>query len=967
MTSNKGHVQVLRNIAWHSSEKALRMLIGFLVGLWLARYLGPEQFGRFNYITAWLGMFGAIAWLGVGDTMMRDMVRDRADEDRIMGSAFMIRLCGSLLAIALMLAAARPLGGFNETDFMLLAILCVGVPFAETTGGIWIWFASHTNIGPAVLGKNISIIIGALLRVGVIVAGAGLIGLMTVLTLESVLYWMCLVGAYWWYGERFSHWRFDTRHAWRMLLTGLPIILNTLVASLNAGVDQVMLGRLTSMTEVGVYAAAMRFSGIWWVVPPMIVQSLASRYIYPKDLGEQLQSNVARIIAGMALLSLIPCVFISAIGPEMISMLLGDQYLGASSVLMIHIWMAVLIFIDAPVNQYLLATYRQSQLVVKSVVLLLFNFGLALFLVPRYGAPGAAVATLIAQTATVLVLPMLYPPLRDVFGIYRLAINEVRPLLAGIYSIAINKTRRFRASCTGLMSIGSQRWRSMGLGAAPRNYASGHAKISNLALISGLGICAVLMGLLAVTANPVMIGLGVCLVLGPVLLIMPELTIWLILVIGFLLGVLSAGALSKVTWGVSLLSMLLLIPSLTNILWSKQRRAPGFMLIALLFLVYAVGVSIVQCYSLVEFVAGFKRYFQSFGLMMALTMIAFTPQNYVRWRQFLMAVALLQFPFALYELVVLVPLRGGLSLSSYTTDVVAGTFGANLEGGSPNSVMVIYLFIALSFLSARWRAGLISSKIFYPLAFICLLPLGMGETKIAVIMLPLVGLILLKDDLISAPLRFLPAIIMLALLTMLLGYLYVVIIMHSSLDQVVAATLRYNVGDQGYSGEAGSLNRWTAITFWAQHNWHDLLGFIIGNGLGSSYTSLNNLAGHLGLKYLNYGIDLTAASTLLWDTGLIGFMMFVSIFIAAWGAAGKLRRSVSDPTVRADALAIQMAISLFLLDVVYSASSVNLVSMELIYAIVLGYLGYLMNYHGLLGRQRCPVSSSKQTSVKLNA
>jgi polysaccharide transporter, PST family len=138
---------------------------------------------------------------------------------------------------------------------------------------------------------------------------------------------------------------------------------------------------------------------------------------------------VARIIAGMALLSLIPCVLFSAMGSGVVSLILGKQYLGAGSVLMIHIWIAVLVFIDAPVCQYLLATHRQRQLVVKSVVLLLLNFGLALALVPHYGPQGAATATLMAQAATVLVLPTLYPPLRDLRSIYRHAIIEAPRLL----------------------------------------------------------------------------------------------------------------------------------------------------------------------------------------------------------------------------------------------------------------------------------------------------------------------------------------------------------------------------------------------------------------------------------------------------------------------------------------------------------------------------------------------------------
>jgi len=465
-----------------------------------------------------------------------------------------------------------------------------------------------------------------------------------------------------------------------------------------------------------------------------------------------------------------------------------------------------------------------------------------------------------------------------------------------------------------------------------------------------VGLMAMFFGLLAVSANPIMIGLGMGIVFGPLLLLLPELTIWLILVIGLLLGILSASPqFGKVTWIVSILSMLLLLPSLINMLWSKHRQMPGFMLIALIFLFYSVTVSIIQWHSLGEFIAGFKRYFQTFGLMLALTMIAFSDQSYVRWRRFLMVVALLQFPFALYELLVLVPKRA--SSMSDATDIIAGTFGANLQGGSPNSVMVIYLFIALAFLVARWRAGLIDSKIFYAFAFICLLPLGMGETKIAVVMLPLVGLVLVRKDLIMSPIRYLPSILVIALLTSLLGYLYVTVMMKSSLSEVIEASMRYNIGNQGYS-QKQILNRMTSFTFWfQQQSWDNPLSFLLGNGLGSSYTSAGAMSGHLGLKFQHFGINLTAVSTVLWDTGLFGFFLLSSIFIAAWFAADRLGNSVSDPGVKADALAIQAAIALFALSLIYSDSIVNLVSMELIYAIVLGYLGYLLNRHGLVGKR----------------
>lgn len=476
---------------------------------------------------------------------------------------------------------------------------------------------------------------------------------------------------------------------------------------------------------------------------------------------------------------------------------------------------------------------------------------------------------------------------------------------------------------------------------------SGFLNFPALLVFLGMGLCAIFFGLLAVTANPVMISLGVGLIGGVILLFMPRVTVWLVLGLGLVMGVLSLiPGLDKLPWMVSMLSLLLLVPAAANLFEHRRHKLPAFVWIALLFLACSLLVTLLRWYSFGEFIAGFKRYFQMYGLMLALATLAFTPKDFVRWRKLMLGVALLQFPFALYQLLVLVPQRGGLALSSYTTDVVAGTFGANMHGGSPGIVMVIFLFVVIAFLTARWRAGLIASKYFLPLAMVCLLPIGLGETKVAVIMLPLVGLVLLRNDIARAPMRYLPAAFMLALLAAVLGYLYVAVMMDSSLEEAFASTIRYNFGDQGYS-QSQILNRFTSLTFWwSRQGLDDPVGLLLGNGLGSSYTALNALAGHVGVRYLGYGINLTAASTLLWDTGLFGLLLFIGIFSSAWAAANRLRRQAADPAVQADALAIQAAIALFLISVVYSDVIVNLPMMEVIYAAVLGYLAYLLREHG---------------------
>ena len=72
------------------------MLAGLLVGIWVARYLGPAQFGLFSYAVAFAALFSSIAKLGLDSIMVRDLVREPAQRDIYMGTAFWLKLAGSL-------------------------------------------------------------------------------------------------------------------------------------------------------------------------------------------------------------------------------------------------------------------------------------------------------------------------------------------------------------------------------------------------------------------------------------------------------------------------------------------------------------------------------------------------------------------------------------------------------------------------------------------------------------------------------------------------------------------------------------------------------------------------------------------------------------------------------------------------------------------------------------------------------
>lgn len=465
-------------------------------------------------------------------------------------------------------------------------------------------------------------------------------------------------------------------------------------------------------------------------------------------------------------------------------------------------------------------------------------------------------------------------------------------------------------------------------------------------------VLAVFLGLIAVTANTILVALAAGLLIGVLMLAMPIWSIWLILTTGLLIvGLLPLWLdflATKTVWMVSVLGFLLFLSATYKLLTTPglARTTPAFIWVAVAFFVFVVINSIAQWYSAGEFLGGIKRYFQVWGLMFAMAWLVADRNQFRRWKVFLLIAALAQLPFAIYELLVMVPKREMLVMSLpglVPIDVVAGTFGASLYTGGANAEMATFLIIVFTFLLAHSREKTLPRKYLILLTLPVLAPLFLGDTKVVLILLPLMFLVLYRRELITRPHYGVLGLIVGGLLTFAAGYAYLTL-SKKGLDDFVAATLKYNVYEQGHGGYA--LNRTTVLSFWAEQQGANApVSFVFGNGLGSTQASATLVPGHVAQRYRGYGIGLTATSTLLWETGVFGFGMFIAVLALAWRCAGRLRQYSDDPAVRADASAIQAALAMFAFYLFYRATLLDNITFQIVFATLLGYLAWLHRQH----------------------
>lgn len=455
----------------------------------------------------------------------------------------------------------------------------------------------------------------------------------------------------------------------------------------------------------------------------------------------------------------------------------------------------------------------------------------------------------------------------------------------------------------------------------------------------------VFFGALASTANVLIIAMSVSAFVGILLLRKPVWNMEVVLISGLIIAgivpLFFEDIASKAVWGISLLGFMLLISAFYRLITTSQLliSTPVFIWIALLYFVYATADSIVQFYSPGETVGGFKRYFQVWGLLLGFCWIELSKKNIDRWRNLLLGIFLLQAPFALYENIVLVPIRESF-VESYPglepIDVVAGTFGALMYGGGNNAEMATTLIMIFAFLLARYKEKILTLKKLCWISAILLAPLFMGETKIMIIFFPLMLATLYRNELLTRPQYLIAASIFGSMFVIISLNIYMAMA-HSSMDQIIYGTLAYNVYELGYG--TCSLNRTTVLTFWAQHQGlADPVSFLFGNGLGSTE---EGGGGHIDIRYSSYCIGLTGVSQLLWELGVMGVSLFLLMMVSAWRCTRQLMKKTIDPMVRADVAAIQTTIVIFTIYPLYRGTLLSAMSFQVVFSIMLGYLAWL--------------------------
>lgn len=404
-----------RDTAITSTERALRLIVGFATTLLIARTLGPIQYGEYAGAIALAALFIPLAGAGTDGILLREFVRGETPAATVLGTGIALRLLAGLAVLSLCAIAALLWSPGHENSAPLL--LCLGV--TACVQSIWVveqLLLSRLQIARAAVARSVCLLSGLSLKLVALQSNSPFLGLGLAGIFEAGLCALLFIrGSKQIDAQVFPlHW---SSPYFRKLLSQLsPLILSGVAVALYSRLTTLVLTHFHGAESAGIYAAAFSLSEAWYAIPVAVMAAAAPRLArsHAKDTAH-FEQQLARLIRAMSWAGLICVLLTWLVAHQLVTVVFGRAYSMSAPLLQLHVLSSWLVFISAAADPWYVNNNLQSYVLRKTMLTAALNLILSLSLIPTFGAAGAALTTVVTYCFSAIIGNAIWRQTRPLF------------------------------------------------------------------------------------------------------------------------------------------------------------------------------------------------------------------------------------------------------------------------------------------------------------------------------------------------------------------------------------------------------------------------------------------------------------------------------------------------------------------------------------------------------------------------
>ena len=402
--------KVAINATWIIVCRIAQAVFGLIINMFTARYLGPSNFGLITYATSLVTFVVPIMQLGFNNILVQEIVNNPDSEGVTLGTSIILDLISSICCMIGVTSFAF-IANASEPTTIIVCFLYSFILIFRSFELMQYWYQAK------LLSKYTSVIS---LLAYFIVSGYKVFLLIT----EKSVYWFAVSNAFDYalisIGMLFMYHklggkklRFSLSVGKAMFSRSKHYILSSMMVVVFAQTDKIMLKLMIDESATGYYGAAVACAALSSFLFDAIIDSFRpSIFEGQKKSVEIFEHRLVLLYSLVIYLSLAQSVAMTILARYIVLILYGDKYLAAIDALRIVVWYTTFSYIGAVRNIWILANNQQHYLWIINLLGATANIVINALLIPRFGINGAAVASLITQFFTNVIVGYIIKPIR---------------------------------------------------------------------------------------------------------------------------------------------------------------------------------------------------------------------------------------------------------------------------------------------------------------------------------------------------------------------------------------------------------------------------------------------------------------------------------------------------------------------------------------------------------------------------
>lgn len=401
---------VLKNAGWIIGCKIIQSLLNFVIGLITARYLGPSNYGVISYVASIVAFALPIMQLGLKHTLVKEFVQTPEREGKVLGTALIINVIASLFCIIGSVSFVAFVNAGEKETIAVCALYSVSLLF-QATEMTQYWFQSRLLSKYPSIAALVAYIVVAVYKIYLLVTQKGIVWFALSNTIDYFLISIVLIIMYKKVGgQRLS---IDWCLGKELLSRSKYYIIPSLMVIIFQHTDRIMIKLMIGETETGFYSAAITCIGISSFVFAAIIDSARPLILEEKERNqESYEKRVVQLYCVITCLSLAQSIGMTLLAKPLVILLYGAEYSKAANILAVAVWYITFGHYGSVRNIWILAESKQKYLTGINVAGAIANVLLNLCLIPFFGAVGAAIASVVTQFFTNVIIGFIFKPIR---------------------------------------------------------------------------------------------------------------------------------------------------------------------------------------------------------------------------------------------------------------------------------------------------------------------------------------------------------------------------------------------------------------------------------------------------------------------------------------------------------------------------------------------------------------------------